>query len=140
MSTITKAREQELLERLRGMLNPGDTIYTTLDHVARSGMYRVISLFVMRDNEPHDITGSAADLLEGFDKRHGGAKAHGCGMDMGFALVYNLSSKLWPEGWDCNAETRSDGKCHSNDHSNGDQDYTPHHHHDGGYALYQRWL
>jgi len=30
--------------------------------------------------------------------------------------------------------------CPSNDHSNGDRDYTPHMHTDPGYALRQRWL
>ncbi len=145
MSTkISKGERTELIANLRERLSPGDTIHTSLIHVARSGMYRVIGLYVMQDNEPVNITYAAGKILEGIDERHGGAKAHGCGMDMGFHLVYSLSSYLWPEGWECNAEARPDGKCHSNDHSNdhsnGDQDYTPHHHHDGGYALYQRWL
>lgn len=30
--------------------------------------------------------------------------------------------------------------CPSNDHCNGDRDYTPHHHNSGGYALKHRWL
>jgi hypothetical protein len=58
-------------------------------------MYRVISLYVIQDNQPKWITRLAADLLEGYDERHEGAKAHGCGMDMGFHLVYNLSSVLF---------------------------------------------
>jgi hypothetical protein len=82
-------------------------------------------------------------------------------MDMGFHLVYTLSYALYPQGFGCVGE-----RCPSNDHSNGDRDYTPHGcydengaledrepgpgelrdgcrrhwHRDGGYALTQRWL
>lgn len=59
----------------------------------------------------------------------------GCGMDVGFSLVYNLGWVLFPNGFECVGE-----RCPSNDHSNGDRDYSPHHHSDGGYALRQRWL
>lgn len=34
----------------------------------------------------------------------------------------------------------SSPRCPSNDHSNGDRDYTQHHHSSGGYALSHRWL
>jgi hypothetical protein len=56
----------------------------------------------------------------------------GAGMDMGFALVYNLSRSLYPNGFDCIGES-----CPSNDHVNG---YNRSHHADGGYALQQSWL
>lgn len=61
----------------------------------------------------------------------------GCGMDMGYHLVYALARKLWPDGFDCIGPG-----CPSNDHSNGDRDYTPGHRHhaDGGYCLKHRWL
>jgi len=116
MAKITKARQQELeghLQWLRKHLMPGDTVYTSLKHVTRSGMYRVIELYIIQDNTPFRITGFAADLLEGYDLRHEGAKAHGCGMDMGFHLVYNLSSRLFPDGFDCIGKD-----CPSNDHMN----------------------
>jgi hypothetical protein len=125
-----KAREY-LLE----VLKPGDTVYTSLRHVSRSGMYRVVRLFVIRDNKPIDITWNVASLCEGYDDRHEGAKVSGCGTDVGFELVYNTSAHLWPAGFTC----IGDG-CPSNDHSNGDRDYSPHAHRDGGYALVRRWL
>lgn len=76
-------------------------------------------------------------------------------MDMGFWAVYQLSYGLFKGGFGCIGEG-----CPSNDHSNGDRDYTPHMseadrmgadgelcnchkdhmHNDGGYALKQRWL
>src|SRR5712692_6873174 len=64
-----------------------------------------------------------------------GIKVSGAGMDMGFHLVYSLSYDLYPDGFECIGE-----RCPSNDHSNGDRDYSPHHHKDGGYALLQRWI
>ena len=54
---------------------------------------------------------------------------------MGFAVIYELSQALFPKGFECIGE-----KCPSNDHSNGDRDYTPHHHNSGGYALKHRWM
>jgi len=98
-------------------------------------MYRVIDLYVMRNNVPLRLSYSAGILLEGYDRRHEGAKASGCGMDMGFALVYDLSRILFKEGFECIGE-----HCPSNDHSNGDRDRTPHKHSDPGYALNHRWL
>jgi hypothetical protein len=59
----------------------------------------------------------------------------GCGMDMGFAAVYGLSYALFGKGFECTGPN-----CPANDHSNGDRDYTPHMHSDGGYALKHRWL
>ena len=64
-----------------------------------------------------------------------GVPVSGCGMDMGFQIVYCLSSALYPDGFDCIGKD-----CLANDHFNGDRDYTPHRHNDGGYALKQRWL
>lgn len=59
----------------------------------------------------------------------------GVGMDMGFALVHELSYSLWPNGFECTGQ-----RCPSSDHANGDRNYEPHHHASGGYALRQEWL
>jgi len=135
MATATKAQQQEALDRLHTLLHPGDTVYTNLKHVSRSGMYRVIDLYVIRNDTPLRLSWSVGAVCEGYDDRHEGAKASGCGMDMGFHLVYNTSTRLFPSGFECVGES-----CPSNDHTNGDRDYSPHHHRDGGYALVQRWL
>lgn len=137
MARITKKQlaEQELEERrirLREMLPPGSIVYTKLDHVSRSGMYRVISLYTIKDNEMVWLSRLAAPLLQGYDEKHEGCKAGGCGMDMGFHLVYSLSYQLYPNGFDCIGD-----KCSSNDHFNRVNNA---HHRDGGYALEQRWM
>lgn len=135
MARVTKADEQDAREFLGKVLKPGDTIFTTLKHVSRSGMARVIDLNVIHDNEPIRISYSAAMLLEGYDRRHEGAKVGGCGMDAGFHLVHNLGYRLFPDGFTCSGE-----RCPSNDHSNGDHNRKPHHHTSGGYAFNHRWL
>lgn len=127
---------QEAIEYLKGIIKPGDTIYTSLRHVSRSGMYRVISLYVMLDNHPMCIDWKVAQLLEGYDERWNGCKAGGCGIDMGFHLVYNLSYALYGKGWPCVG-----ARCPSADHCNNWQ--SPRGEgviHVDGYALKQQWM
>lgn len=128
--------DQEAVERLREWIKPGDILYTSLKHVSRSGMMRWIGIYRMQDNQPIGITGLVALATgDSYDERREAVKIGGVGMDMGFALVYELSHILFPDGFDCIGD-----KCPSNDHFNGDRDYTSHHHGSGGYALKQRWL
>ena len=156
---------EEALAKLRELLKPGDTVNTILRHKSRSGMSRSISLIAMASG-PLELDYWASRVLgDSIDQKHGGICIRGCGMDMGFALVYDLSRRLFPQGYGCIGE--KDGRrCPSNDHSNGDRDYTPHEavmqanqvalvtgsgevfsvpskghwHGDGGYALRHRWL
>ena len=128
--------KQEAREHLLTMLKPGDTVETVLRHVSRSRMSRSISPCIHVGGCSIDLTYWACRLLGySFDQRHDGVKMGGCGMDMGFALVYDMSRALFPDGFECIGE-----RCPANDHSNGDRDYTPHAHRDGGYALKQRWI
>ena len=134
---MTKQEERvAAAEQLRNWLKPGDTVHTVLRHVSRSGMSRSISLVVCHDGEPFDISYWAARAMGNrIDQNKGGIKIDGAGMDMGFALVYNLAATLYAL-WDCLGT-----KCPSSDHSNGDRNYSPlHTHKDGGYALRHRWL
>lgn len=145
----TKQEKQEQLAHtvttLNNLVKPGDTLYTEVTHVARSGMSRSIRVFVMSNNEPIDITYYAMVLLGlKVDQTNGGVKMSGCGMDMGFALVYDLSRVLFRDKFECIGNSDEYSKrCPSNDHVNsgpGRNDYTPHMHSNGGYALRQRWL
>lgn len=133
-----RAEQAEALGELRNILPPGSTVSTILRHVSSSGMSRSISPIICTDDGPWDLTFLAVRAGVGkFDPKNGGVKMSGCGMDMGFALVYGLSRMMYPEGHPCTGD-----RCPSNDHSNGDRDYTPGHvvHRDGGYAVKQRWL
>ena len=116
--------KMEARERLLEILKPGDTVFTVLKHVSASGMSRSIQLKIVQDGDICDISWYAARVLgDKIDSKHGGIKIGGCGMDMGFALVYNLGAALWPQGTDKPHGTR-----------NGEPDR------DGGYALRQRWI
>ena len=149
MAMITE-EQNEYRDKLRAMLSPGTTVYTSLDHVSRSGMSRRISAYIVEDGAISDITWLVSRA--GIAKRHrdGGLVMGGCGMDMGFALVYSMGRALYPNGFPC---TGSNGwtatgrkaknpRCMSNDHSNGDRIYRKGRKHkgDGGYALKQTWL
>ena len=137
---------QAAIAVLREWMKPGDTVFTVLRHVSRSGMQREIGVVLVRPEShshfPADSTvtvrhpeyqiGKALGIRMG--KREG-LIVGGCGMDMGFHLVYELSATLWPDGYPCVG-----ANCPSNDHTNGDRNYAPHLHRDGGYALAQRWL
>ena len=137
-----KAKEREdAIQRLRELCPPGSTVFTVLRHVSRSGMMRHIAPMVAHDGEVVNISGLVSDAIEWTWVDSGAIKASGCGMDMGFHLVYTLSRVLYRDGFACvgrEADYRT--HCPSNDHSNGDRDYTPHQHSDGGYALRHRWL
>ena len=156
-------QDQEAIERLRGWVKPGDTLYTSVKHVSRSGMMRSIAVYKFEDNEPLWLSYNVAKALGNtFDREREGVKIGGCGMDMGFALVYDLSYTLFKDGFACVGEG-----CPANDHSNGVErpvgactgdDCTnilhgltvdpekrpgqcvPWMHSDPGYALKQRWL
>ena len=124
---------KELLE----ILKPGDTVYCVLRHVSRSGMQREISFFT---EGMRRIDSWVCDALGMRWGKHNGVVTGGCGMDMGFHVVYNLAYVLFPEGFGCTGRREYPNMCPSNDHSNGDRNYKPHKHSDGGYALRHRWI
>lgn len=48
---VSKKERNEALERLRGWVKPGDTVYCVLRSVSRSGMSRVIHFFSIERGE-----------------------------------------------------------------------------------------
>lgn len=122
---MTKKQIEEAGEaraELLKILSPGDTVYCVLRSVSRSGMSRVIDFYTIKDNEPRYITHLAAMACD-YRLAMNGMKVSGCGMDMGFSVVYNLGHCLWPNGTD---------KPHGM--RNGQPDS------DGGYALKSQWI
>ena len=136
MARYSKQEQKEARERLLGWLKPGDTVYTIIRNVSRSGMSRDIGLVIFRDGvDLHPNYAVSALLGWGMGKSRDSIRVSGCGMDMGFHVVSTLSAVLFPEGFTCTGKD-----CPSNDHTNGDRDYSPHPHKSGDYALKQRWL
>lgn len=104
------AMMQQARDKLRKMLPPGTTVYCTLRHVSRSGMNRLISLAVVDDGRLVDISYRVAEATgDSYDHNKGAIRVGGCGMDMGFALVYNLGRALYPQGFGIEGE-RKDGR------------------------------
>ena len=106
MTTATTSKKaQKELDRayavehlLTHYVTEGAKVYTILRHVSSSGMSRHISLVVAQGDEIIDITYYAAQALGDNpieSKGHRAIRVNGCGMDMGFHLVYNLSSVLF---------------------------------------------
>lgn len=137
MSKGSKQERDEAMAWLREQCPPGTTIWTVLRHRAASGMSRAIDAYTIpAKDEPRWLSYQIARLgIFRFSEKHEALMVDGAGMDMGFHLVYSLSRTLYPDGYECISRG-----CPSNDHTNGDRDYTPHHHNDGGYALNQRWF
>lgn len=78
--------------------DPRPVVYTISRHTSSSGMSEDISLVYIKNNEPYHINYSASLALG--DKLvsrngHDAIRVNGCGMDMGFHLVYSLSSVLF---------------------------------------------
>lgn len=151
-----RLQQEDACAKLREMLPPCSTVWTVLKRVGRSGMSREISVIVKTATGPRNVSWLVARAA-GFRMSKGSdaLSVGGCGMDMGFHVVYGLSSVLYRGGFGCVGKG-----CCSNDHGNGDRDYTPHYdgtprdvsevgkdlkpyshyHKDGGYALRHSWL
>lgn len=85
----------------------GSTVYTVIRSVSRSRMSRVIGLVVIVPGKPGEEpvmfhpNYSAARVL-GYRMAPGsvdGLKVSGCGMDMGFHVVYSLAQAVYGDGY-----------------------------------------
>lgn len=111
--------QESAIRELRRLFRAGSTAYTNVTHESRSGMSRSIEVYRVKGSEIRDVSHLVAEALGyTFDTRNGGVKMQGCGMDMGFALVYNMSRTI-------HAKSRS--KLLKNKS-------------DTGYLVKQRWL
>jgi len=103
---IKNQEKENAIVSLHKYLKPDDTVYTVLRHCSSSGMSRRIDCVIPFINEYNgkidvmDITNWVA-LATGMKQsnKDGAIIMGGCGMDMGFALVYALSSVMY-EGKD----------------------------------------
>lgn len=106
--------EKEIKELLDGMESP--VLYTGLRHVSRSGMKRIVQVIAIENNTPLYLGYRIAAILDRpYDEKKEGVVIGGCGTDVGFEIVYQLSSYLYRD---------PDGK------------YS----HEGAYKIKQRWL
>lgn len=118
------AVKQQAIGSLREILEPGQTVYSVLRHVSASGMSRRISFMIPRTDGSMcnlDNLISVACNYKQSDRQ--GLIVSGCGMDMGFAVVYHIGRTVWPDGTP-EPHGRRNGRPDS----------------DGGYALKSEWI
>lgn len=132
-----KEQVAEAMKRLKETIKPGDAIGTIVTHVARSGMSRNIKLYHVDGSQMCSIGWDVSRVLGYPITDNHEVKVGGCGMDMGFHIVYNLSSVLFRDAYFCTGE-----ECTSNDHRNDKRrNYRAgRKHSDAVYALKQRWI
>lgn len=141
MTTKKQLKEQErqdAVDQIKKYAKPGDTLFTVLRNVSRTGMYRHIDLYAVVDNEMVYLSGYVATALDWPRCKDGSVGVSGCGMDVGFHLVYNLGwSMFGKEGYECTGE-----HCPNNSHVN-DRNAprgTGVQHTESGYAFRQEWI
>ena len=118
MSKLSEKAElkNQAIETLRKMLKAGDTVYTVVTKASSNGMSRQIKAFVVRGAEISNISWEVGQAIGHKIGSCDGVVMAGCGMDMGFKLVYNLGSALGLEAVDGSGSR------------------------DPGFSLKQRWL
>jgi hypothetical protein len=94
-----RATLRELIDTSQKRRDGSPVIYTFLRHVSKSGMSRDITLKIVDgDGTLRDITYTAALAIGEKPRDNYGRRVirvHGCGMDMGFHLVYSVSHALY---------------------------------------------
>jgi len=145
---MTKAQKELIAEQkkteldvLRGLL-PASS-YVNIVYVG--GTPAVSRFKVLVTEEIDDTTKRYADIRDitwlvaraiGSSYKEGSIRIGGYGLNRAYTIVYGLGRALYPNGSPCTGED-----CASNDHNNGDQDYTVGKiHSDGGYAFRMRLI
>lgn len=124
MPKVSQQVRTESAAKLLSMLSPGDTVYTSVRHTSSSGLSRSLDVYVIRDNQPIWLTRHVANACGlSWDTKREALKVSGCGMDMGFHVVYILGATLWPNGTPEPHGTRNEEPDS-----------------EGGYALKHRWM
>lgn len=136
MGAKQKKREEARLDLQKFVLkHKVRTLYTVLRHKSRSGMQRKIDVIALvPTGDPKDpvnkfwLSYQAAEALGWrFSRDYDAVVVDGCGMDMGFHLVYTLSSIIFKdvprEQWPEDLPTR-----------NGEPEDSP------GYVLQHKWI
>jgi hypothetical protein len=107
METLTKKQQeqqdkQQAEDFLRKVFASQErpTVWTVLKHVSSSGMSRDLKCVTYYDGRVLDITWYVGKVsgVASLKERNGQRvlRVHGCGMDMGFHVVYSLSYGLYP--------------------------------------------
>ena len=91
--------QEDAIKFLKTKIKKGDTLYTQIRHVSQSGMTRHISVRQIKNNYPLNWDYQISIALDWKLANKQGIKVGGCGMDMGFHLIYTLSKILFNDGY-----------------------------------------
>jgi hypothetical protein len=99
MTKYSKTEIAEAFDRLRKWIKPGDTVYTILDSVSRSGMSRHIRVQLIQCDAGKPVVlhpNHAVSRVLGYRQApRDGLVVGGCGMDMGYHIVHSLGYALF---------------------------------------------
>lgn len=131
-----EARAAQAVAYLKEYLHAGDRVYTILLNVSRSGMSRHIDVVLPIKHKDgtlgiYRISHLVADALDYRRAKDGALVVGGCGMDMGFHVVYSLGSVLWGHGKE--SEAAKQGFITGRNGDTGPET-------DGGYLLKHSWV
>ena len=102
---VVASNKEVAKKQLKEVLKKGDTLFTQLEHVSRSGMMRHIKVRQLKNDKALDWTYLVSKALDWkVSDKTNGIKVGGCGMDMGFHLIYTLSRELFDDGYAINHE------------------------------------
>jgi len=87
----------EAIENLRAWMPRGSTVYLVLRHRSRGGMTREIGVVVVHEGKAVHASFAVSDAFGYRIGKRDGVIVHGCGMDMGFALVARMAVALHDE-------------------------------------------
>lgn len=87
----------EAMEDLRAWMPRGSTVYLVLRHRSRGGMTREIGVVVVHEGKAVHVSFAVADAFGYRIGKRDGVIVHGCGMDMGFALIARVAVALHDE-------------------------------------------
>ena len=94
-----KTEKQAAIDYIKEHIKKGDTLFTLVNHVSKSGMTRNIKVLDIKNESPSYWNYYISKILGYTLKDDGTLKVQGCGMDMGFHVVYSLSYALFNDGY-----------------------------------------
>ena len=89
---------------MRYNITPETKVYARVESVARSGVSRTISFYMIEDGMLCNITGAIGEVTgHTRDRRTNGLLVRGCGMDMVWHTLYTFACA---RGWDSSQQQR----------------------------------
>lgn len=130
ITTIVPTDKETAIKDLKALLNASGTkkrtIYCKVKHISRSGMYRLMDFYVSSKDGIQCINWYIEKLGTYKRKKNDYSIAvSGCGMDMGFAVVYDIGQTLYPNGDEKTITGRNGSKTPETS---------------GGYLLKHEWI